>query len=302
MGKRFYTIFMVPDKAAKVQRFRLPEIIVKAGGAAMIVLLFFSIFSVSQYAQLKQKQGEAKYFKSMVQNQKLELEKFTDKVGALEGQMERLRQVERKLRGLMSLDRPEGAGERSGRGSISLEGQERPDLPGLTEQERRNRIIQELERLEEDARIQEKRFSEIEGLAEKRRALLAARPSIGPTSGAITSPFGRRQSPFTDREQMHEGVDIANRMGTPIVATADGTVSFVGSDQAQGRVIVIDHGFDITTSYGHVDKMLVKVGDKVKRGQKIATMGNSGLSTGPHLHYEVRLKGAAVNPKRYMPN
>lgn len=99
---------------------------------------------------------------------------------------------------------------------------------------------------------------------------------------------------------MHSGIDIATKTGTPIKSPADGIVSFSDTKDAFGKVIVIDHGYGYTTFYGHCSKLLKKVGDKVKRGDVIANVGNTGRSTGPHLHYEVRVNGVATNPTKFI--
>jgi murein DD-endopeptidase MepM/ murein hydrolase activator NlpD len=101
---------------------------------------------------------------------------------------------------------------------------------------------------------------------------------------------------------MHEGLDIANRIGTPVIAPADGIVSDTGKDSAYGNVIVISHGFGINSRFLHLSKILVSPGQRVKRGDKIAEVGTTGKSTGPHLHYEVRVNGIPVNPVRYIVN
>jgi murein DD-endopeptidase MepM/ murein hydrolase activator NlpD len=99
---------------------------------------------------------------------------------------------------------------------------------------------------------------------------------------------------------MHSGIDIATKSGTPIIAPADGIVSFSGTKGAFGKVLVVDHGNGYTTFYGHCKKLHKKVGEKVKRGDTIATVGNTGKSTGSHLHYEVRLNGVATNPTKFI--
>ena len=127
-------------------------------------------------------------------------------------------------------------------------------------------------------------------------------PSIWPIPGWVTSDFGFRTNPFTGLTQMHEGLDISNRVGTPIVASADGIVSDIGNDRVHGNILVISHGFGLTSRYSHLNKAFVRAGQKVKRGDKIAEVGMTGKTTGPHLHYEVRLNGIPVNPMRYILN
>jgi len=121
-----------------------------------------------------------------------------------------------------------------------------------------------------------------------------------PTYGRITSPFGIRINPITGRLEFHLGVDIANYWGTPVRAPADGKVVKAGRCYLMGRCIEIDHGNGIKTYYGHLAKVLVKKGDYVKRGEIIGLMGSSGRSTGPHLHYSVKMNGKLVNPKFFL--
>jgi murein DD-endopeptidase MepM/ murein hydrolase activator NlpD len=132
--------------------------------------------------------------------------------------------------------------------------------------------------------------------------LLAATPSIRPTTGWVTSRFGYRKSPFTGARTFHSGLDIATRQGTPVVAPADGAITFAGPKGLMGNMLTIRHGHGIVTRYGHLSKIFKKVGAKVKRGDLIAHVGNTGRSTGPHLHYEVLLSGVPVNPARYILN
>ncbi|RUM44580.1 MAG: hypothetical protein DSY35_01860 [Desulfurobacterium sp.] len=121
-----------------------------------------------------------------------------------------------------------------------------------------------------------------------------------PTYGRITSDFGLRRNPITHRLEFHLGVDIANKWGTPVRAPADGTVIKAGWCGLMGKCLEIRHNKDIVTYYGHLAKLLVRKGDRVERGQIIGLMGNSGRSTGPHLHYTIRFKDRIVNPHDFM--
>lgn len=129
---------------------------------------------------------------------------------------------------------------------------------------------------------------------------LASTPSVWPTKGWITSTFGRRTSPFTGKPQLHQGLDIAAEPGTEIAAPARGRVAFSGRKGPLGKTVVLDHGFGIKTTYGHCKHLHVKKGELVERGQWIASVGNTGRSTGPHLHYVVQVNGKAVDPRRYI--
>lgn len=131
---------------------------------------------------------------------------------------------------------------------------------------------------------------------------LTSIPSIWPVKGWITSKFGYRISPFTHTLKFHEGLDIANQVGTKIVAPAEGYVIFSGWARGYGNTIIIGHGYGFSTVYGHLETINVNEGQHVERGQVIALLGSTGRSTGPHLHYEVRVKGVPVNPINYILN
>jgi biotin carboxyl carrier protein len=135
---------------------------------------------------------------------------------------------------------------------------------------------------------------------EEMRAFEKALPTAWPTTGIPSSGFGWRRSPFNRRWKFHSGLDVANDRGTPIRAPSAGTVVKAEYHAGYGRMLLIDHGFGITTLYGHCQSLRVGVGDVVQRGQIIATMGNTGQSTGPHLHFEVHQDGHPVDPLTYL--
>ncbi len=122
-----------------------------------------------------------------------------------------------------------------------------------------------------------------------------------PVKGPITSPFGMRMDPILHKYEMHTGIDIGVPMGTPIKAADGGTVIFAGWNDAYGKLTIIDHGDGISTVYAHQSVQLVNVGDKVYQGEIIGHVGTTGWSTGPHLHFEVRINGTPVNPMNYLP-
>jgi murein DD-endopeptidase MepM/ murein hydrolase activator NlpD len=126
-------------------------------------------------------------------------------------------------------------------------------------------------------------------------------PSIPPVhTGFYSSNFGWRIDPFTGQNAMHEGVDFVAEAGTPIYASAGGVVDYASNQPDYGNMVEIDHGNDIVTRYAHCSKIFVKVGQVVMRGEKIAEVGSTGRSTGNHLHFEVRYKGIAQNPVRFL--
>ena len=147
-------------------------------------------------------------------------------------------------------------------------------------------------------------FQEISWYISNQRSLYHATPNMWPTEGSITSLFGYRFDPLRggsgETGEFHAGVDIANNPDTLIYATADGTARHTGWSQGYGQMVLIDHGYGVTTLYGHTSKALVKVGDHIARGQVIAYMGTTGRSTGAHLHYEVWRHGKPVDPMRFL--
>jgi hypothetical protein len=133
------------------------------------------------------------------------------------------------------------------------------------------------------------------------RAVEQALPNRWPALGMLTSEYGYRRSPTYRATKFHKGIDIANKIGVPIFATASGTVVRAGWMGGYGWTVELDHGFGITTRYAHCNRLKVRRGAKVEQGQVIATMGRSGRVTGPHLHFEVRIDGHAVDPQEYLP-
>lgn len=130
----------------------------------------------------------------------------------------------------------------------------------------------------------------------------ASMPSIWPVTGVFTSCFGSRGNPFGGgSSEFHKGQDIAAPIGTAVMATADGVIVIAGWQRGYGRVVYIDHGNGMSTRYGHLSRIDVAEGQTIKRGEQVGLVGSSGRSTGPHLHYEVRINGTAVNPVPYLP-
>jgi murein DD-endopeptidase MepM/ murein hydrolase activator NlpD len=129
---------------------------------------------------------------------------------------------------------------------------------------------------------------------------LANAPSLWPVVGPVTSSFGEREDPFNGEGAFHAGVDISSSVGEAVRATADGTVEMADRASGYGREIVIDHGYGVKTLYGHLSGFAVIEGQQVTRGQVIGYVGTSGRSTGPHLHYEVRIRNTPVNPHKYL--
>jgi murein DD-endopeptidase MepM/ murein hydrolase activator NlpD len=177
--------------------------------------------------------------------------------------------------------------------TVSILEKERPRLV--------SRLHQDLLELQKEASQSELNLNELKEFLQAQKSILLSIPSLWPVFGPITSRFGdTRPSSSSGATRPHLGVDISVHPGTPIVAPADGVVSFTGRESEYGLMICIHHGHGFSTSYGHLREFAVQAGDKVRTGQVIGTVGVSGNSTGPHLHYEVRIQGNPVNPLPYL--
>ncbi len=235
-------------------------------------------------------------------SQRKQIKKFADEINSLKSKLVDLNNFEKQLRIVANIEKPAGQDNLFGVGG-STPGDLDTQIP-LTD--KHNSLVREMHeqtRQLDFASINQKQgFESLLKYLEDQRNLLASTPAIRPVSGWTSSRFGYRLSPFTGLREFHKGLDIATRIGTPIVATADGVVTFAGRKGLLGKVIIIDHGHGMVTRYGHADKLLKKGGEAVKRGDTIALVGNTGRSTGPHLHYEVRLNGIPVNPEKYILN
>ena len=162
-------------------------------------------------------------------------------------------------------------------------------------------VRQSLVYAEEQLRVQSEQLAQLRVSTLEFVRRRAHTPTIWPTEGWVSSGFGSRRHPVTGRPDFHYGVDIAGLLGTPVVAAADGTVAVAGRRGTLGLVVVIDHGYGLRTLYAHLSRILVRPGQQVIKGQPIGAIGNTGLSTGPHLHYEVHVRGRPVNPFTFLP-
>ena len=237
-----------------------------------------------------------------IQDQRRQIQEFTNEINMLKGNLVTLNQFENKIRIIANLEKSDESDNIFGVGGSIPE-----DLDAqIPLKEKHNSLMREMhdqiDQLSLASTNQQLGFeSLLEGLQDQQN-LLASTPAIRPVRGWTTSKFGYRLSPFTGRREFHKGYDIATKKGTKIMATADGVVTFAGRKGLLGKTIIIDHGHGMVTRYAHCDKFLKKRGEKVKRWEPIATVGNTGRSTGPHVHYQVNLNGMPVNPEKYIVN
>ena len=243
-----------------------------------------------------------------IQEQNIQIASMGGKLTMLQNDLSRVQQFDSKLRVMMNLDKElADTGGMNSAGGLNSAGGPIPGglqpLPLYRQELLARRVHSLLNQMSTDTRVEELRQQDLLHVLRENRELLASTPSIWPVEGSLTSTFGQRISPFgTGVADFHKGLDIANRLGTSIRSPAKGTVTFTGWDGGYGNCVVINHGNNVTTRYAHMDEIGVKIGQTVARGDKIGTVGNSGRSTGPHLHYEVRIAGVCVNPLRYILN
>lgn len=235
-------------------------------------------------------------------DQRRQIQMFAGEIQGLKEQITKLGRLEKQVRLIADIDKSGRSSGIWGIGGISkidldqelpLEAQHNALIREMHHQVKQIKSIADKEKLD---------FNDLIDKLTKKKNLLASSPSIKPVSGIITSPFGYRKSPFTGRRTFHSGLDISNRRGTKIVSTAVGKVVFAGRKTGYGNVVIIDHGYGKATKYAHLRDILVHKNQQVKRGEVIATLGNTGRSTGPHLHYEVLVNGTPVNPSKYIFN
>lgn len=302
LEKEYYNVIVFGQKAFKTRHLRISRKTVKLSLYLFGLILLSSTFILCDYIQVKKKAFELNQLRREAQAQKSQIHFFSARIEDLEKQISRLKEFDKKIRIIANLEKGPETASFMGIGGPSPS-DIRQKLKGEKEE---NGLIQQMkadvERLQSEALAREQSLAELEKLLQVKKEMLAHTPSIWPTNGWVTSGFGFRTNPFTGLNQMHEGIDISNRTGTSVIAPADGIVSDIGNDHAHGKIIIISHGFGMTTRYSHLSKTVVRVGQRVKRGEKIAEMGTTGATTGPHLHYEVRLNGIPVNPMRYILN
>ncbi|MBM4383593.1 MAG: M23 family metallopeptidase [Deltaproteobacteria bacterium] len=318
--KRDLTLLVMAGETAPVRRLRVKRAWFKqaaiAGGLLVVALGGVGI----DYVRLRRDAIDVEEMRADTTRRREELDALKAEIGGLSQQFEGMRELERKVRVIANLpdavqearvpsDAGQGGAEDTDGANdaepaidaqpSSAEHHEDSSAAASPEAELRAA----LDRIETRARRLSTLFPEqrasLEALVaglEDRREQLAATPSIWPTNGYVTSGYGFRTSPFTGRKQFHAGIDIAADYGTRIISPASGRVVFAGRRGAFGRVVEIDHGFGVRTIYGHTEDIYVRVGERVERGTRIASVG----STGPHLHYQVKAQGKTVNPSDYI--
>jgi len=281
MGRKYNTIIFVPHARAKFRKLKVASSVLWASGAALGALLVLAVvFGTLFFVSIRR---DRRYRATLAENARLKssAEKMTTRLTDLSRKLDDFEDRTRKLAIVAGLPALADNG-RGGTGGALPE-----SASGALDLQERGRTLDE-------------RLAGLEKKLAQQNALLANTPSIEPVPGLITCGFGERSDPFTEEPAFHTGIDISSPRGHSIVASAGGTVVRAGWVNGYGRCVEVAHGLGLRTLYGHLDEIHVIEGQHVSRGEAIGVVGTTGRSTGPHLHYEVRLDNRAVNPLPYI--
>ena len=300
---------LVLSNTGPIKQVALSKTVIQFIGLCLGFGLIFFVLGITDYYHLKKKLNNNHEYQEKIADQfdeiishRRHIQKFADEFNTLKSRLVELNNFEKKIRIIAAIDNTSDQDGFFGIGGSMPEDLD-TQIPLL---KKHNSLIREIHeqtpQLELASKKQLQRFESILVYFEQQRDILSSTPTIRPTKGWVTSQFGYRISPYTGMREFHKGLDIANRQGTRIVAPADGTVTSISSNTILGKFMAIDHGHGVVTKYAHIKKALKEDGQEVKRGDTIALIGNTGRSTGPHLHYEVYLNGIPVNPTKYILN
>jgi murein DD-endopeptidase MepM/ murein hydrolase activator NlpD len=304
------SFFILSNTGAQMKKISIPGFLLRTLGVLLVVGIVGLGYLIYDQYQIRSAidassdlEQTLQLQEDLITTQRQQIQKFAVEINRLKSQLVALNNFEEKIRIIANISTDKGQDN-----TLFGVGGSRPeDLATNIDVKRRHTSLMremhaQIDLLQAASEKQHEQMISLLGKLEGQKSLLACTPAIRPAKGWLTSRFGYRTSPFTGRREFHKGLDIANQIGTPIAVTADGIVKSTGSRRYLGKYVIIDHGHGMVTHYAHIDKALVKRGDKVKRGDIIAEMGNSGRSTGPHLHYAVYLNGVPVNPSTYILN
>lgn len=310
--KNYATFMFVPESESTVKAFRIPSWFPKFTFLSIAALVIVSLMCMAGLAFLKLQQEtsqkEIDRLVSINSAQKTEIEKLMKSSSELQKQLEensKMLEEVKKAVGIKTTSASPDSQENSDTISSSGSGTLTYELLKYNKKTDLTNDIKTLEAsftsLNKEIAAQKQEIADSIKPIQAKVTYLLAKPSIYPVAAAITCSFGYRKNPFTSRgSEFHRGIDFGAPYGATVSATGDGVVLFSGWHAGYGRVVILSHGYGLTTLYAHNSKLLVKQGDKVKKGSPIAKVGNTGRSTGTHLHYEVKLNGKNVNPAKYL--
>ena len=301
------SFLILSNTGSPVKQLTISRTLLRILGVLFCVCLVLSTYTIYDYYDLKRTLGDSQQLQITIANQKdeivgqrMQIQKFAHEVTDLKSKLVALNDFEKKIRIIANIENNADQDGLFGVGG-SIPDDLDTKVP-LTEKHNSlmREIHEQVQQIDTASVRQKEGFESLFNFLQDQRNLLSSTPAIRPTKGWVTSGFGYRISPFTGRREFHKGLDIATREGMPIIATADGVVSFSGTKGLLGKVVAIDHGHGMITQYGHLEKITTKRGQAVKRGDVIAHVGLTGRTTGPHVHYEIRLNGVQINPTKYI--
>ena len=270
-----------------------------AAVAVLSLLFFATTHFLYDYRENLSKIRDLRVLRQRVSEQNLTLYNLHSKFESLETEVERLRALDARVRALARINQtlsPGGAGK-AGR-STGIGGMETQEAAAAA---RLDRLLElRFEQLKKDVLVDAKNLDALREELDSRRIVLESIPALWPVRGILSSGFGVRTSPFTDTPVFHHGLDIIARTGVQVRAAAAGKVVRSGYESLFGNVVVLDHGYGYRSLYAHLGERMAAAGDLVQKGDPIGTVGDTGRTTGPHLHFEVHVNGLAVNPSRFL--
>lgn len=286
---RHFTLMFIPDSGKSARRLVVSRRVVYLLVAVLLGVTGGLGYIVADYISLDLDQQ--KFSRLLVENssQRQQLSKLTRDLEDLRGEMVLLTEAEALVREALNVNSEEPVTI-----PVGIGGALEASPVGMTE------LQQQINSLRLAIDLRRESQEEVRDLLNDKQSLFSATPTGWPVKGWMTSYFGMRPSPFSGQRRVHEGLDIAANVGTPVTATADGVVVKATVEPGFGKVVMVDHGYGYRTIYAHNSKLVVKAGTRISRGDKVAEVGNTGRSTGPHLHYEVRLNNAPINPRKFL--
>ncbi len=289
MSAKKYTFLIIPEGSHQVRRFNMKRSVLNVWMACVAIVFIGLTAMTVDYVVSELDQAELDRLQVENQQQRNELQRLVAGLEDMQKEMRLMAQTDAKVRIMADLTKPK---------TDAMAGIGGP--PEIDEDDSFAQLQNRIDQMRRDIDLRRESQEEIQGFLNDQRSMVGAEPNGWPVKGWLTSSFGMRKSPFTGKRKMHEGYDIAARTGTPIIATADGVVSKAETVPGYGKLVVIEHGYGYRTYYGHNSKLFVRAGQRVTRGQKVAAVGNTGRSTGAHVHYEIRRNGVPVNPKKFL--
>lgn len=331
MSQKRVTFFIVSHQTGETKKIIIPTVWLKAAIFLISVVALVFVAGLMDYFGLMVQTIENKKLHTENAQMLKQFQIVEGKVSSLENSLERVKSFTTKLKLITNVDAEDRVSQLTmgqkvapGQGIDDFEPMEQrpppevlagqdsefapPQQPniktGELAQEKASTdyssLVVRIDRAVRETQLKEQSVIELWESLSERQSLLNATPNVKPARGWITSRFGYRLNPFNGKQAMHAGIDIAASPGSPVYSPADGVVTFASYDESYGKLVSIDHGYGVSTRFGHNSQVYVHVGQKVSKWDVIAAVGNTGRSTGPHLHYEVRISGTPVNPMNFV--